>query len=459
MKRTLAILLAIMMLFSFAACANKPAETPADDTPTEPAAPEKTVINLYSFTDEVPGMVEKYIENNNLGDSIELNTTIIATTDGAYQPALDQALAAGEVDMYAAESAFVLKYTQGDAADFAAAYDDLGINTSAEISAAKIAPYTVDIGTRPSDGKVVGLGYQATGSCFIYRDDLAQEIWGEEVANNPDAVAEKIGAGSGNWDQFKVAADEAKKAGIAIVSGDGDLWHPIENSSSSAWIVDGKFNIRPEREAFIDLSKEFFDNGWTNKTTDWTDAWYADMAGTGEQPVLGFFGPAWLINYVMAGNAGDTAGQWRVCAPPVGFLWGGTWVLAGQGALADDAKKEFVAGVIDWITLDATKDGLQYAWANGTLNGEGGTKDTVASNTVMDISDGTLDFLGGQDMFKPFQTANDAANGRVLTQYDETINGYWRGYVRQYVAGEITRDEAIAGLKQDVADNLAVDVD
>ena len=43
MKRTLAILLAIMMLFSFAACANKPAETPTDE-PTEPAAPEKTVI-------------------------------------------------------------------------------------------------------------------------------------------------------------------------------------------------------------------------------------------------------------------------------------------------------------------------------------------------------------------------------------------------------------------------------
>jgi predicted small lipoprotein YifL len=458
MKRTLAILLAIMMLFSFAACANKPAETPTDE-PTEPAAPEKTVINLYSFTDEVPGMVEKYIEKNGLADSIELNTTIIATTDGAYQPALDQALAAGEVDMYAAESAFVLKYTQGDAADFAASYEDLGIDVDAEIDAAKIAPYSVEIGTRPSDGKVVGLGYQATGSCFIYRDDLAQEIWGEEVANNPDAVAEKIGAGTGNWDQFKVAADEAKAKGIAIVSGDGDLWHPIENSSSQPWIVDGKFTISPEREAFIDLSKELTDNGWSNQTQDWSDAWYADMAGTGEKPVLGFFGPAWLINYVMAGNAGDTAGQWRVCAPPVGFLWGGTWVLAGQGALADDAKKEFVAGVIDWITLDATKDGLQYAWANGTLNGEGGTKDTVASNAVMDMSDGTLDFLGGQDMFKPFQTANDAANGRVLTQYDETINGYWRGYVRQYVAGEITRDEAIAGLKQDVADNLAVDVE
>ena len=41
MKRTLALLLAIMMLFSFAAC-SKPAETEPTE-PTEPAEPEKPV--------------------------------------------------------------------------------------------------------------------------------------------------------------------------------------------------------------------------------------------------------------------------------------------------------------------------------------------------------------------------------------------------------------------------------
>ena len=62
-------------------------------------------------------MVEKYLKDNpDFGYSVK--STIIATTDGAYQPALDQALAGGgndAPDMYCAESAFVLKYTQGDA--------------------------------------------------------------------------------------------------------------------------------------------------------------------------------------------------------------------------------------------------------------------------------------------------------------------------------------------------------
>ena len=63
------------------------------------AKTEDKVINLWSFTDEVPGMVEKYLAANpDLGYT--LNTTIIATTDGAYQPALDQALQAGGKDSY-----------------------------------------------------------------------------------------------------------------------------------------------------------------------------------------------------------------------------------------------------------------------------------------------------------------------------------------------------------------------
>ena len=79
------------------------------------------VINLWSFTEEVPGMVEKYIETHpDFGYTV--NTTVIATTEGAYQPALDQALQAGgaeQPDMYCAEAAFVLKYTKGDMSSYA----------------------------------------------------------------------------------------------------------------------------------------------------------------------------------------------------------------------------------------------------------------------------------------------------------------------------------------------------
>ena len=184
MKKLIALLLVLVMVLSMTACGGSSA--PAADAPAaEPAAPVvsesgKTVLNLWAFTDEVPNMVARYMElHPEFAEKYEVKTTIIATTDGQYQPALDQALAAGGADapdLYCAEAAFVLKYSQGAAAKYAAPYADLGIDVEADLKAADIAQYSVDIGTRPDDGAVVALGYQATGGAFIYRRSIAKDV-------------------------------------------------------------------------------------------------------------------------------------------------------------------------------------------------------------------------------------------------------------------------------------------
>ena len=446
MKKFLAIVLALAMVMSMSVMA---------------CADGKEVLNVMSFTDEVPGMITKYFEAHpEVAEKYEVNTTIIATTDGLYQPALDQALAAQDAnspDIYAAEAAFVLKYAQGDACEYAASYADLGIDVDAALAAADIAQYTIDIGTRPSDGALVGLGYQATGGAFIYRRSIALDVWGND---DPAFVAEKIGAGTNSWDAFFAAAEELKAKGYAIVSGDGDIWHAVENSSPTGWIVDGALNIDPAREEFLDLSMKLMENGYHHDTQDWQEGWFADMKKDGG--VFGFYGPAWLINYTIGANCGEgdesSYGDWAVCTPNIGFFWGGTWVLAGKSCVGTE-KAELVKDIIEWITLDCDETSLQYYWANGTLKGEGGTKDTVASGTVMAMSNGEMEFLGGQNMFDVFVPANQYANGKNLTQYDETINNYWRDAVRQYTSGAMTRDEALDLFKTTVGDNLDVEVD
>ncbi len=487
MKRILALVLTLAMVFTlalgFTGCGKEgqppvnggtsaPAQPgdngskPQDTSTPAPSVsddPNVKVLNLWSFTDEVPKMMDKYKElykeKNGKDFPYEVKVTIIATTDGAYQPALDQALAGGGADapdVYCAESAFVLKYTQGDASSYAAAYKDLGIDVDNLLKEAEIAQYTVEIGTRPSDNKLVGLGYQATGGAFIYRRSIAKDVWGTD---DPAVIKTKIGPG---WDKFFEAAETLKQKGYAIISGDGDMFVVVRNSSEKPWIVDGKLYIDPAREAFLDYSKKLKDNGYHNDTTDWTDAWYADMkdAGAGKK-VFGFFGPAWLINYVMAGNSGGEApgegtyGDWAVCEPPVGFFWGGTWILANKDTKIPKTVGEF----IQWITLDSSETGLQYYWANGTLSGPGGTKDTVASGAVMKKSDGTLPFLGGQNMFDIFVPAGEFASAKAMTQYDESINSWFRQQVTEYANGNKSREQAIADFKQQVADNLDIIVD
>jgi len=458
--------LALLLLVGLAACGNGNGDadtTPAPDTedttaatpePTpdaEPPSGDREVINVWSFTDELQAMVTRFLElNPDFAEQYEVRFTEISTTDGAYQPALDAALAGGGADapdIFAAESAFVLKYTQGEASHFAATYASLGIDVSSAIAAADIASYTVEIGTRPSDGEVVGLGFQATGGAFIYRRDIAETVFGTD---DPAAIATEIGPG---WDRFWEAAEALSEHGYGIVSGDGDLWHPVRGASPRGWIdEDGYLYIDPSREAFLDMSMRLMDNDWHNDTEDWSDSWFADMSGTGAKGIFGFFGPAWLVNYVMADNAGDTFGDWAITSPPEGFFWGGTWVLAN----ADTPHPEAVGRIIEWITLDTSDTGLQYMWANGTLYGDGGVKDVVASGVVMNKSDGTVDFLGGQNMFDVFVPANAYASGHNMTEFDESINLIWRDRVRQFTGGHMTREEALESFRQAVADELFI---
>ncbi|HEX7057518.1 MAG TPA: ABC transporter substrate-binding protein [Bacilli bacterium] len=463
MKRIFALFTAVLMVVAvLSACGGKTdsgasptdtgsSSTPAPNSDSGSKSGSKVTINLWSFTDEVPNMTQKYLELHP-DANVEFKPTIIATTDGAYQPALDQALAAGgndAPDIYTAEAAFVLKYTQGDAVSYAANYADLGL-TDQMVKDAGIAQYSVDIGTKA--GQLKALAYQATGGAFIYRRSIAKDVFGTD---DPATIKNEIGPG---WDKFFEAAAKLKAKGYGIVSGDGDIWHPIENSSDQGWIVNGKLHIDPKRAQFLDLAKELKDKGYSNDTQDWTEAWYADMSGSGPQPIFGFFGPAWLINYVMNGQVKDTFGDWAVTEPPTGFFWGGTWLLANNDVLKDDAKKQAVADFIKWVTLDTSDTGLQYFWANGTMkDGEQGTKDTVASSVVMQKSNGTVDLLGGQNMFDVFVPANANATGKNLTQYDESINLIWRDVVRQYTAGNKSRDEAIADFKSQVKDKLGIE--
>ena len=441
------------------------AEAPAEAAPAEEAAAPAEgggagTINLWTFTDEVPGMIDKYIADHP-DFPYTVNSTIIATTEGAYQPALDAALQAGgdeQPDIYCAEAAFILKYSKGDMQDYAMPYKDLGIDVDGLIKSANIAPYTVEIGSNTS-GDVDGLGYQTTGGCLIYRRSIAKDVFGTD---DPKEVSAILGGGSRSWDKFWEAAKTLADKGVAIVSGDGDIWHAVENSADKGWLDEnGALQIDPKREAFLDISKDLTDNGWSNVTQDWQDAWFADMKGEGAKPVFCFFGPAWLINYTLAPNCGGekvgegTYGDWAVCDSPIGFFCGGTWLLANKNM--DPAKKDAVKEIIQWITLDDSEDGLQYKWANGTLNGEGGTKDSVASGTVMDRSDGALDFLGGENMFEYFVPANSYANGKCQTQYDESINQIWRDQVRAYAAGEKDRESAIKDFKTTVSDTLGID--
>ena len=435
-----------------------------DDNPIN-EEPEPVEINLLGWTDEQARMIEKYIDTHP-DCGIKVIFKQVETTNGQYTSFLDEALTGKSdefvPDIYSAESAFVKHYSSGAMGQYALPYTDLISGLSSKILSAQIAEYTVNLG-KNSSGDVVGLAYQTTGGAFIYRRSVAKQVFGTD---DPELVSNAIGGGSGSWNKFFEVAETCNDKGIAILSGDASLWHPVEGSAEKGWVVDGKLHIDSKREAFLDYSKNLYVNGWTNKTEEWSEDWKADIQGKGKKPVLGFFGPAWLINYSMEpacnkdddGNVINNDTDWAICDAPVGFLWGGTWMFANKNLKADTSeegkrKLEAIQKIIEWITLDTTEEGLQYQWANGLINN---AKDTVASKVVMEESDGTLDFLNGQNMFDYFIPANEKAPSNLLTEYDEKINALWRFEVNKYAEGLTTREQALHNFKIAVYSELGL---
>ena len=290
---------------------------------------------------------------------------------------------------------------------------------------------------------------------MIYSASIAKEVFGSD---DPAEVKKAVGGGSGSWDTFKKAAAQLKEKGYAAVADFGDLWNVAEKAATTPWVVDNKVNIDPQREAYMDLIKEAYDNNWTNETGNWNDAWYAAMNGESKDPktnetrkVFAFFGPAWLINYTMGDHSANTKGDWRVCESPVGFWWGGSWLCVNKKGIENADKKEFLSKFVEWVTLDSSDTGLQYLWASGAMN-ENGTKDTVASSTVLAKVKGDMALLGGQDAFPIFIEATKFASSKCKSLLDDQLNGVFTDNAADYARGKITKEEAINNFKDACAE-------
>lgn len=414
---------------------------------------DSNVINVWSLTDEVPVLVQNYFNENP-----QYNVQVVSTIPEYkgfpyenYQQLLDSALkksSKDSPDVFAVEMSHTLKYTKGLMQDYAMPYSDLGLDAENLVKKNRIADYTVKIGSN-TNGKIDALCYQTTGGVFIYRRSIAKEVFGTD---DPGEINNIIGASTGSWDRFLIAAKKLAAHGYAIAPSFEDIWKPYSFSAKTPWVVDGKLCIDPEREKFMNVAKELVQNGWVHNIYTWSDEWFRDMKGNSENPVFGFFGPSWFINYTLEPNAGDyfpgngTYGDWAMCLSPTGFTWGGTWILVNKNL--PESKKPVVKDLIYHLTLDTSRNGLLYKWASGECTG--GKKDSVASGVVMEDLYYAMPLLGNQNIFELLESADAMVSVDSITDYDEKINSIWVDYVRKYAEGKISFSEAMDGFKTTV---------
>lgn len=406
----------------------------------------KNVIHVMSYTDEISSILQKF-KNEHPDFEWEFDTTIVYSYGDEYKYSLEETLTNGGEefpDIFITELDYLYQYTNGYMEKYSMPYQNLGIDMEKALKESEIANYAVELGSN-SKGEVIALSYTSSAGVFIYRRSIAKKVLGTD---DPQKVAKLIGSESGKWNKFLEVAKLMKKSNVAMIPSYSDLWKVFETGAKTGWVNENRLYIDPMRKEFMDIAKEFVENDYTNNSPAWSEAWFSDMNGTDYRPCFGFFGPSWLLDYIIMSNSGDTYGDWAICPSPVGFYWGGTQIHVN--AKLNDKKKEAVKQIIEWITLDASKNGFQYLYASGEFSGFS-VKEAVPSSAAMKIIDGKTDFLNNQDQFPVFIKANKQSRGNNNSPYDIRISDLWLEQVREYVNDEKSKAQAIRDFENAVA--------
>jgi len=387
---------------------------------------------VWSFTDELENMTKNYYMK--AFPDVKINYSL--TPSDQFENKLDPVLQSGRgaPDIFALESAFVRKYIEsGQLLDITDVY---------ERNKDKLLKYPVEVGTH--NGRVYGMSWQACPGAMFYRRSLAKQYLGTD---DPAVVQNYFS----DLDTFLRTAELLKSRSngrCLVVSSRGDLYNVFLGSRSSPWVVNGRLNIDPNMEKYLDIGKIIHDNRYDARVGQWSEGWFAGMKGELKDEngnpleAFSYFLPTWGLHYVLKTNTPGTSGDWAMIAGPAPYRWGGTWIGAFKGTKNPAQAKQ----MIEYLT---TSDEFLEAWARDT-------GDVVSNLNVMNkIKDNFSEaFLGGQNHYAPFVQMAMSVDGKLTQGTDQAIEGLFQEEATAYVNGEKSKAQALADFRAQVQTTL-----
>lgn len=424
MKKVLALAMAAMMTFSMAACGDKKAVNNNNDV--QGSGEEEITLTVWTLADDLKQFAERYTE---LHPNVKINVEVTAPAD--YPTMLTTALGAksSDVDIIVGEPQMLPNFFE------AGFFEDLSAY-GAEDFKGTIADYVFDIGT-DDNGVVRALSYQVTPGSFIYRRDLAKEVWGTD---DPEEISKKFAT----FDSIISSARDVKEKGYRLFGDSGNLrWFA---NKDGAWVVDGKLNVTQARYDYMDAAVTLYQDELVAFSPEWSAAWYAsmggeiplnaewsdlaDVAGNDTTQVLAYVLPSWGA-LIVRDNAEEIKGNFGLASGPCSFFGGGTFL----GINAYSKNKEAAWDFIKFCTAD--EETAQW-WLEKS---EG---DVVSNIAVLEANtDYTNPSFGGQNTYTFYAEEAKAIDVSLITGYDDTIGNYWGTAIEKIQKGEMTREQAI----------------
>lgn len=471
--RIFTMILLVLAIVSLTACGGGNTEEPANNTAEvtqeettqeaaqepvqEPATTGKTVLNVWSFTNEIMTMGVAF---EKIHPDVDVVYSMIPMTSGEYQTKLKAALGTADVpDVIALEASFVKEYVE---ADFLADLGDL--LPAAE--AAQTYPFVIDVGT--NEGVTKAFAYQATPGAVFYRRSLAKEYFGTDDPAEIQALLSDL-------DKFVAAAaviKEKSNGNTYMVASSGDFQNPFFANRAQPWIVDDTLVVDPMVQKYVEIAKLFRDEGYEAQAGQWQEGWFAGMndslvdAEGNPKQVFCYFLPTWGLPYVLAPNAvsadgsKDTSGDWGVITGPLPYQWGGTWLGVMKESPNLDLAKEFVRfatldeeNLTNWATGAYTNEYLKAIDPQIPDDQQQAPGDFVSSQIVVQKIIPSFDnselsaFLSGQNSYASFAEAAPSVNAKLMTGSDDAIQRALNDPINQYLNGDITEEEVWSSWK------------
>lgn len=424
MKKFLTLLLALAMVLSLAACGSGgDATTPAPEDSTAPAesaepASLSGTLEVWSSGEELGRFVEGF---NELYPDVTVNITVVPNAD--FLAKLTPTLASGQgaPDIFTGESDYV-KYLVDSGY-----WDDLKAEPyNADTS--DVWDYVVSVGT-DDGGTLRALSFQASPGSIMYRRDIARDVLGTD---DPDEVAAMLTDESAMLD----VAAKLKESGIKMFASWQDIFNMEFSNRAEPWVVDDKLVIDESMLSFMDTAKTITDNGYDLGVDPWAPEWIAavDSADT-----FCYVLPSWGYQSVVKPGAVETAGEWAMCQGPIPYVKGGTWL----GIYKDSPNKDLAWAFLSYCCLNSEAQ-QAYATEYGEYVSLKSADKALAEGPGEDV-------LGGQNPFAFYNAQMELLPADLMTAYDGTINNAFLSATKNYATGAMTKDEAIAQFKADVA--------
>lgn len=426
MKKTAAILIIGALTLSMAACGNDGNTDSSKGTGgnssagTSQGASGEETLEIWSSGEELGRFTEGFEKEH---PDVKVNITVVPNAD--FLAKLTPTLSSGQgaPDIFTGESDYVKYLVESGY------WEDLSSEPyNVEEYTDDIWEYVTSVGSDES-GALRALSWQASPGSIMYRRDMAKEVLGTD---DPEQVGQMLNS---NDAMLEVAA-KLKEKDIKMFASWQDIMNMAFSNRDQPWVVDDKLVIDDGMLDFMDMAKEIAENGYDLNVDPWAPEWSAAVES---DDTFCYVLPSWGYQFVVKPAADKTNGQWAMCEGPIPYAKGGTWL----GIFKDSEKKELAWEFLKYCCLNSE---VQQAYAEEY----GEFVSLKSADKALAAGDGE-EVLGGQNPFAFYNQQMEKNPNDLMTGYDGQINTAFLSATKDYASGILSKEEAIAQFKEDVA--------